>query len=960
MGTLIVGVVGQETIKAVSPTNLVVIPPNNCEEKAGLPCNEMDSMKGKVTALDPLPTLLAVLRGAMQSEVCDKRPSCKENGKEKEQFDRIVIMAQMSRPEAEALSAQLRVSLKKAKEKEQDIEEKRKKEKKDYEDNDGSIVDVERVPILILSEAQDDYFSPGSTVDYSDGEMIPVLTPRPPYASVGALRDPVSNAEFKFPNKVTPPAQYFAATMTNTATAQKADPGPDRRSLLYLLIKKLNELPLTLTPPASCRDKNVPPISPPFPLSDEIQCKRDLNAQLLGALRRGQGTVVRGDVVLLEQRDIFYGNLPEGYTDYKKENCPYSPTESKYVPGCELRVALDRVMWKGDYAERVMITGSDLVALLTTSQQQSLLESSLTAPDVTGQSLATFGIVQPASPNLASPGSRTQEFPIPQDSACGHATDPVTDPSAYCIDGQTIRSDGAYWAITSDHLANDSAIYKVMAATTKDSYHQTAENKFLIGSKPGIKEFLTGAIAEALLPRVPPPEASAQQRRASDPKPQPEAKIAEWDQQLRGMFHVDIGKLVAGFSARQPNGGNVYAENFQGAADSRASTPSQQELDLEGLSRLSWDVPIRSDPGWLKNDPGRSAKELPAISLGVQLDAEYDRAATGNLTNKPTTVVYALNSFTVTPFVQFRLPHWRGPRGARPSQSGRALPRTLLVLSPGQYQEQLTGNYLVFPFSQTPPATTPPTIAGEYTAQAPKVTSHFEKAGLRREYAGGHWYKLDKGSYIEAGFEFGNENNILKSVAVTSDGVTPPPCTAQSSTTIAACFAGYANTKSATYVKGFQIDSTTTLAAPLTTATLHAAGGYWDLHLQKLLTKAAQGASADTGAKPGAKSGVNFTLDSKADWFSRRGAAESLNTQTRYAIPLAMSLNFPVLRNLSLSPTYSRFWYSSEVTHQSIGINTFSIEAKWYFARDASVPPLRQAYFRGPSSADQTSSAKMK
>src|SRR5208282_404760 len=123
MGTLIVGVVGQETMKAVSPTFLAVGPPNNCEEKkAGLPCDEMDSMKGKVTTLDPLRTIMAVLRGTMQMDVCDKRPSCgeKEKSKEREQFDRIVVMAQMPRPEAEQLSAQLRVSLKNAKAKEQD------------------------------------------------------------------------------------------------------------------------------------------------------------------------------------------------------------------------------------------------------------------------------------------------------------------------------------------------------------------------------------------------------------------------------------------------------------------------------------------------------------------------------------------------------------------------------------------------------------------------------------------------------------------------------------------------------------------------------------------------------------------------------------------------------------------------------------------------------------------------
>jgi hypothetical protein len=145
---------------------------------------------------------------------------------------------------------------------------------------------------------------------------------------------------------------------------------------------------------------------------------------------------------------------------------------------------------------------------------------------------------------------------------------------------------------------------------------------------------------------------------------------------------------------------------------------------------------------------------------------------------------------------------------------------------------------------------------------------------------------------------------------------------------------------------------------PLATETLHATGGYWDIHFQKALMRA--GAGANAGPASSAKRGINFTLDTKADWFSKRNAEKSLNTQTRYAVPLSMALNFPVLRNVSLSPTYSAFFFSSQVTGQSIVINTFSIQAKWYFARDATVPPPRQIYFRGPSSADQTATAKIK
>ena len=78
-----------------------------------------------------------------------------------ERFDRILIMAQMSRGEAVELSGLLRRLLK-------------------YDAdpvNDGGIVDTQQTPILILSEAESDHASPDSTVTHTNGDMIPVLTP---------------------------------------------------------------------------------------------------------------------------------------------------------------------------------------------------------------------------------------------------------------------------------------------------------------------------------------------------------------------------------------------------------------------------------------------------------------------------------------------------------------------------------------------------------------------------------------------------------------------------------------------------------------------------------------------------------------------------------------------------------------------------------------------------------------
>jgi hypothetical protein len=914
-GTLIVGIVSGDVMAAVSPTNL-----------------------GTVFTLDPFRTLVAVLRAARQKAI-DSPGS---------QFNRVVILAQMERTQAEVLGMRLRQRIA-------------------HSDMESPILDLSSTPVVILSKADDGAFSPQDLEEsFGMGETIPVLTPKPPYSSGdGHLRFPLATTYLQWGPHAGSRVHLKVDLPDDSPVHEQTTAGmpetPFCPSTLTLLLKKMTDIHsyITVSSPESCGPVleaaqkgqclggSANATSEKLKL-DQSECERDMSAMLLDALRRKQrDELATADVAMLEQRDIFYGNLSSEYSGYRVCRGAGNQTaagdgsldpapSNRDEAACQLRVALDRVLWKGDHPERVMISGSDLVSMLTTSSKEAQDEESLSPTGVYQQTLATYGIVQPASVNLSNPGT-SKGFDGPQDKTCGSAKNSVTNPSAYCVNGQPIASDAAYWVITSDHLAHDNSLYKVMQATVALHYH-----------KPVPDVFLTESIASELM-------------HGSSPPAQLSATEIEWRQQERVIAHLDIAKMVAGFNARRPQGGNVFAENFQGATDTRASTPSLQELDLESLTRFSIDMPTTRSPSFFLN-------EQLAASVGVQTDAEYDRAATGNLSNKPTTVVYALNSLTVSPFFQFRLAQWRGPRGDWPIFSGRELPRTLFVLTPIQYQRQFTGNFLIFPFSQSPPATTPPTISGQFTVHAPTASSVFYKAGLRHEFNGtglhngfngAAWDFFDKGSYAEAGPEIGTLYDNLQSVTLTSDGVTPPPCTANSSTTIAACFAGYANPKSPTHVAGFQIDSTTALVG-ITTQNDHTAGIYWDIHLQKQLLKSKAGQDAAASGKGAGKMGINWSLDSKADWFSPRSSAHALNTQTQFAVPVSIALNFPVFRNFSFSPTYTGFWYASQVTGQGININTFQIAAKWYFARDASVPALRQAYFSGPAFADQTSTAKIK
>jgi len=107
------------------------------------------------------------------------------------------------------------------------------------------------------------------------------------------------------------------------------------------------------------------------------------------------------------------------------------------------------------------------------------------------------------------------------------------------------------------------------------------------------------------------------------------------------------------------------------------------------------------------------------------------------------------------------------------------------------------------------------------------------------------------------------------------------------------------------------------------TDTLRTGGVYWDVHPQKALDKAKR---------------FSLTLETKGDDFLFPGA--TLPTQARYASTTNEWLNFFVIGNLAFSPTYTTFFYKNQGTPQeSHGLitNTFSITAKWYFARDAAV-----------------------
>lgn len=852
--TLIIGVIGQETMKEVSPGNLRVCTRYKGGQAIDGACGvESDPrLEGTVVVGDPLLAVTTVLRAAW----------FRWHNSPEDRFNKVVVMAQMPRTQAEELAAHSAVNLRNAACSDRDVTT----SAENVACPNQIAEDAPHID-LILSEAQTAHTTPGLEVTYARDEMIPVVAPNPAWVinrEGTDLIDPVSIVTITGGER----KNRFTRTLTNSGVPE-TEPTEHPPTMAELLHDELKHVALQRPSADLANLENF------WNACDKQEtCQNSIVTQyLLEQIHRSS----HADVVLLESRDFYFGPMLGGYENYEickewvKKHEEELKNQDESEAYCRLRVALDRILWKGDYSERVAVDGKSLEQMLKIAQQETESEKALAARDTVEEWLLTFGIVTQLPENLSTASMGPATFVIPGVAFC---TDPgASGASKYCVNGQRLTDDGAYWVATSDHLAEDNQVYRLLK-NLDATYHLKKKNLFM-----------TGEIADEIFRRNR-DEASEKLVKAHD------ADIGmrkvEELQQKRPILQVDFAKWVVGFMVRNPNQGNVeLAANFSGVTDSRATTPSAQELDLEALTRMTTGLEI--------------SKLSPRLKFGVQSDLEYDRAVTGSLTGSPAIVTYALNNFSTGGFIQFRL-------------HGDLTPRLFLVLAPYQYQTQITGNFLNFNLS---------TGTGQITVSTPRSEGFNHRLGLRYEF-GGHWAD----SYAEGGPEYSNINEVLSGLALPNGAVCPASATVPFTTCVSS-----------------EIVVTPGTVLTPQTETLHTGGLYWDMHLQYA---------------PNKDKRWSLTLDTKGDDFLWPGAI--LATQTRYAFTTTEALNFKVIGNLQFAPTYSQFLYRNQGAEgESHGLvtKTFSVVAKWYFARDAAVPFWRQLLFLGPASIDQTKNAKM-
>jgi hypothetical protein len=893
---LLIGVVGQETIKAVSPLILTMclphpltisgsdVKPVSCDDEEGVkPLKE--SLKGNVKALDPVRTVAAILLATAQCD-CAYR----------------ILMAQMPHTEAEELAAHLRALARMRTELPQ--------------------LD------LVISEAQQDHATRNVSVteDHrSIGEnwtTTPVVTPTPAFnVEEEGLDRPDWTAMLNRPVILKPGS--VRRSITNFQSSERVPwllpREGQKETTAHLLIEAVKSANpsvhfIKMPKPSPPQDFDASQCSPKGPSYTEN--KEGCNVAVMEFLLSRMQLDSHADVTMLERRDMYLGPLPKGYTDYEPWCNPlHKFPEPDYAgDACKLRVALDRVLWKGDGSERVMVSGKDLKDIMTKAEGLSNEEQSLEAQDISQQWLVTFGIMAEGAKtsNRSKPkptdgkqlALNTKKFFVIPNQDCVPIQDDGSN-KTYCVNGRPIDPDHAYSVSTSDHLAEDSAVYSVLSKFPKD-YHE--ESKY----------FLTQKIAATIVTMNSPKVSSVVEGESEF------STQSELSHQKRGLFQLDIAKMVFGYNVRKPEGGTgpqggdqYVAQTFQGATDSRASSVYTSELDAESKIRGLWNTK------W--------------VGVGTQSDVAFDRSVQGNLLGNPANATYALNNMTTGGFLQIKIP----PLSPRTPSNRRfwmdALETTIharksVVLAPYQYQRQINGSYLFIPFFPT-------TMKGQITQSIPLITGFANKGGYRWEAseATRKWYLWDPGSYVEFGIQLTLQHNVLSSLTLDTPGNEAYTCDANGAETIANCFKA----------KGYPVNKDTTVIVG--TKTLHSSGFYWDMHIQKNIFLLAD-------HSPGA----SLVIETQGDSFFRRGAAKALSTQTLYDVPLSVALAFPIFRNLSLAPTYSTFFYGNQVAAQHLWVNGFTINARWYVDRDSAVRGFEQLLFKGPASADQTKSAKMK
>ena len=282
--------------------------------------------------------------------------------------------------------------------------------------------------------------------------------------------------------------------------------------------------------------------------SNTNECQVSVIQFLLKLIQEKNGS----DLAMLQERDIFLEKLPAEYTDYKA--CA-TLTGTSYTR-CELRIALDRVLWKGEYAETVMVSGKDIASMMATAATENTQEQTLQQADISGKWLVTFGIVAAPAINLTRTQVSSEEFSAASDPSCNDAQE-IAHPSAggntlYCVNGLPLLADHAYSIATTDYMEQN-----VVPKQPDDYYSRSSrfltdilEAQIFDGLSARQQTSRAKAASNDLLSQDSQKSAQKSNRQKSGESSLSASQKFEVDYQQRPLFQVQIAKAVAGYNFR--------------------------------------------------------------------------------------------------------------------------------------------------------------------------------------------------------------------------------------------------------------------------------------------------------------------------------------------------------------------------------------------------------------------------
>lgn len=625
------------------------------------------------------------------------------------------------------------------------------------------------------------------------------------------------------------------------------------------------------------------------------------------------------DIAMLQRRDFYFPKIFQQDDDLEIQTCKLSPGS---LNDCLTQMMLERLLWKDDTPVLINLTGSQLKSVLSQSDALMQDDPRSEVKDVEQEWLVTTGVTKEAGGDPANPEG------IPPDNLC--RDDAVKEANAlaqgglkpasgagkagaktYCVNGVPISDSQLYKIVTSKAIAGNEPVFPGISTPPPGwpaEDEQDDDNEHTISRTLG--PTMGGAVHTA---------SREWAHAASECQPDCAANVTrklEHHQQQRRLLHVNLQNGEFSYSAYTPNLSDANLFNtFAGAADSRASSPSNSSI--------------------LATDSLRVLEEGQYVDWGGIETLDFTLSRTGNQQGGFPTTSYASNNLSVGPLLQFHA----GYKLFR--QRDKGLPQWKITFSPALYQQQIRGNYFAFNFDPSLGITTFPTQARFRSATQKNVAS---RLGLRHEFNGGGTFKPDKGSYYEVGVEHNWYYDVLSELDFLNGGVLTLPCPILPNQSFAQCVKNAQKPPSGAKPTGIIVGPQTKIVGQYTE--LRTSGVYLDTIVSKQVSRA----KLPSGLP------LSILVQAKGDYTFRRDFPSEYTTQAYYAFTSSIGLQVPIYGNLSLVPSYGAFFYENLNTFHSLIAKSAALDVRWTFDHYTPVRWASDLSYTAPASSGANSS----